>query len=137
MKIYQRRAARKLIVQALYQHYHSHCSQEQLLADYLSRYRENKVDIDYLKAGLTGVLEQQMAINEVLQEVIDRPLERLQPMEHVILQNAVHEMLYRPDVPIKTSINEAIELAKKYGSIDGYRYVNGVLDAVVKKRQLI
>ena len=46
---------------------------------------------------------------------------------------AIYELMYRLDVPYKVVINEALELAKKFGSTEGHKYVNGVLDKVATK----
>ena len=45
----------------------------------------------------------------------------------------IFELMYAPDVPPKVSINEAVELAKKYGDLDSSKFVNGILDNVHKK----
>ncbi len=55
-------------------------------------------------------------------------LDRIAPLERNILRVAIHEMLDWPDIPAAVSINEAVDLAKSYGGIDGHRFVNGVLD---------
>ena len=49
-----------------------------------------------------------------------------------IMRMSVYEMLYREDIPPNVSINEAIELAKKYGDIDSGKFVNGILDKIKK-----
>jgi transcription antitermination factor NusB len=51
-----------------------------------------------------------------------------------ILRLASFELLYRPDIPPKVAINEAVELAKKYGDLESSKFVNGVLDKINKTR---
>lgn len=59
---------------------------------------------------------------------------RLGRIEMAILRLGVYEILMRPDIPVAATINEAVELAKQYGSEDSARFVNGVLAGVTKKR---
>ena len=59
-------------------------------------------------------------------------LERVGRVELTLLRLAVYEMLYRPDVPAKVALNEALELERQYGEEKSRTFVNGVLDAVVK-----
>ncbi len=54
-----------------------------------------------------------------------------------ILRMGIFELLYMPDVPSKVSINEAIELAKKYGDIESSKFINGILDKAHKKNPLV
>ena len=61
---------------------------------------------------------------------------RMAPVERNILRIAVFELLYRPDVPSKVSINEAIEVAKEFAAPEGPAFINGVLDNVVRQSGL-
>ncbi len=60
-------------------------------------------------------------------------LERLSRVDLGIMRVAICEMLYFPDIPVRVSINEAIELAKKYSTEDSTRYINGILDQLGKR----
>jgi N utilization substance protein B len=60
-------------------------------------------------------------------------LSRIAPVERGILRVAVCELLYRPDVPQPAAVNEAVELGKKFGTAESGAFINGVLDAIVKK----
>ncbi len=57
-------------------------------------------------------------------------LDRMSPVDRNILRIALYEMLYRDDIPPRVSINEAIELAKRFGSQDSSAFINGVLDKI-------
>lgn len=70
------------------------------------------------------------AISEVSQHW---RLERMAVTDRNILRLGVAELLYLQDVPVKVAIDEAIELAKKYGDAGSGRFVNGILDAVARK----
>lgn len=59
-------------------------------------------------------------------------IDRMAAVDRNILRIAVYEMLYRPDIPASVSINEAIEIAKKYGTDESGSFVNGILDSVAR-----
>jgi transcription antitermination factor NusB len=62
-------------------------------------------------------------------------LQRIALIDRAILRLAISELLYRPDVPIKVVLDQAIELAKKYSTAESPQFINGVLDAIAKKVQ--
>jgi len=62
-------------------------------------------------------------------------LDRMAVVDRNILRLAVHELLWQPDVPPKVAINEAIELAKKFGTADSSRFINGLLDRILKEHR--
>ena len=59
-------------------------------------------------------------------------LARIAKVELTILRLAVHEILSRPDIPLRVSLNEAIELSKRYGDENSRNFINGILDALAK-----
>ena len=65
--------------------------------------------------------------------IIKWQLSRLSPVDRSILRLGVYQLKFHPDIPPKVVINEAIELAKKYSSVQSSGFVNGVLDAIRKK----
>lgn len=74
-------------------------------------------------------------LNIEISSYIDRPIEKLSPIEHSILCISVYELIYDSAIPYKVAINEGVELAKTFGGIEGYKYINGVLDKVAEKRR--
>ena len=85
----------------------------------------------HFKDLLNGVMESKEMIDETLSNSMERDLSSLDPIERNALRLAVFEMLYtKTDVPIV--INESIRLTKKYGAVDGHKYVNAVLDKLFK-----
>ena len=85
----------------------------------------------HFKDLLNGVMASKEMIDETLSNSMERDLSSLDPIERNALRLAVFEMLYtKTDVPIV--INESIRLTKKYGSVDGHKYVNAVLDKIFK-----
>jgi N utilization substance protein B len=80
---------------------------------------------------VSGLLEHTVAIDVALREHTQNyELERLSAVDRNILRLAVHEMLHCDDIPPVVSINEAIDIAKKYGTEESGRFVNGVLDKI-------
>lgn len=78
-----------------------------------------------------GAIANRAAIDEKLsQYATNWQLERMAVVDRNILRLAGYELMYREDIPPKVSINEAVELAKKYSGIDAARFVNGVLDKI-------
>ena len=94
--------------------------------------RSLEVD-DYVKQVFFGVAENQREIDEYIAKcLVGWNKERVSFVSTAILKLAVYEMAYMDDIPSKVSINEGIELAKKYDDDKAYAFVNGVLNAVAK-----
>jgi N utilization substance protein B len=66
---------------------------------------------------------------------VARPIREIDPVELAVLRIGTYEILKRPDVPYRVVINESLELTKKFGSIEGYKFVNGVLDKIARKHR--
>ncbi|MFI3271697.1 MAG: transcription antitermination factor NusB [Pseudomonadota bacterium] len=82
---------------------------------------------------IAGIWAQQKALDEVIgQHSQHWRLDRIGRIELTILRIAVFEMLYRPDVPTKVAINEALELSKQFGDENARSFINGILDAIAK-----
>jgi transcription antitermination protein NusB len=102
----------------------------------LSRIRESKTELNELRRRsddlVDAVLARKEAIDAALAKVVDHYApERIDPVDRAILRLATHEILHA-DIPVKAAINEAIELAKRFGTSDSSRFVNGVLDRIAR-----
>lgn len=99
-------------------------------------YRENTDDdlvLQLAEQWTHGAWESVRACDEMISEAAVRwKLSRLSHVDRGILRLSVYQLKFCPDVPCKVVINEAIELAKKYSTEQSPRFVNGVLDAVLK-----
>ena len=69
----------------------------------------------------------------VLEPLVDRPLDQLSPVEHAALLIGACELKNHIEIPYRVVINEAVELTKSFGGVDGHKYVNGVLDKLAAK----
>jgi N utilization substance protein B len=123
-----RGAARKLLVQALYQWQLARQSPAELVAQFSESRDYAGADRDYFREGVAAICAEDARIDEDLRLHSDIPPERLDPVEHAILAIGLWELMARPEVPYKVVINEGIELAKRFGATDGHRFVNAVLD---------
>lgn len=82
---------------------------------------------------VNGVLERREQIDDIIDDYsIDWRLERLNVADRNILRIAIYEMFFCDDIPLSVSINEAVEIAKKYGDAKSPKFVNGVLGAVAR-----
>lgn len=80
-----------------------------------------------------GVIEFRPVIDRTIREVAKNwSLERMAPVDLTIMRIAVYELLYQPDIPGRVTLNEAIEIAKRYGTKESPMFVNGLLDRVAR-----
>ncbi len=98
--------------------------------------RKKRVDeaFEYAQALVRGTVERQEQIDEMIRGQADNwRLERMPPVDRNILRLAVYEMLHERETPKLVVLDEAIELAKKFGSEQSGRFVNGLLDGLLKQ----
>ncbi len=93
--------------------------------------RHPQTDVDYFRDLLAGVVLTHQELDSKMRPYLSRPIQDLDDMEHALLRLAMYELAKREDVPFKVVINEAIELAKRFGAEDSHKFVNGVLDKAV------
>ena len=87
-----------------------------------------KADQEFLKSELNGTIGQADALRALLEPLADRKWDEVSPIERAILLIGAWELVHAPEIPYRVTINEAIELGKRFGGTDGHKYVNGVLD---------
>lgn len=86
---------------------------------------------DFAMSIVTGAIQHQQAIDEAIRNAsANYDLHRIAAVDRNIIRVAVYEMLFCPEIPPVVSINEAIEIAKRFGSEDSGRFVNGILDRI-------
>lgn len=93
-----------------------------------------KADIAYFGTLLRGIPDRLDALNTLLAPWLGRPADQVDPIEKAILWIAAWEITESKDVPWRVAINEAIELAKRFGAEQSHKFVNGVLDKIVPQR---
>ena len=127
-----RRDAREAAIQFLYQFdAHKPTDVEGALDAFWKQTEEPKNVRDFANDLLRGAIEKLPEIDAKIRTLADNwDFERLAVVDRNILRLAVYEMLYRPEIPPVVSINEAIEIAKKFSTADSGKFVNGLLDRV-------
>ena len=129
----KRRAARKLAMQALYQWHMAKQSLNEIEAQFRVDNDFSDVDAAYFRDILHGVPAKKVEIDAALTPCLNITIDELDPVELAVLRLSTWEMIERIDVPYRVVINEGIELAKVYGSTDGHKFVNGVLDKLAPR----
>lgn len=133
MKPSARHKARIYALQALYEWLLSGSDIAKLEIQFIEGNDFKRVDSEYFCSLLRGVAKTADQLDKEMQPYLDRSLQELTPIELTVLRIAIFELTDRCDVPYRVIINEALELTKKFGATDGFKYVNGVLDKVAKK----
>jgi len=123
-----RHRAREFALQGLYQWLLNNEPASTVVAHIRNAHGFDKADSEYFTELLHGAIAQSVELREVIAPTIDRPLTELSPIEHGALLLGAWELKNKPEVPYRVVINEAVELTKSFGGIDGHKYVNGVLD---------
>lgn len=92
-------------------------------------------DLEYMKAVVFGAAEKKNELNEKITPLLKKwDISRLPKVSLALLQLAIYEIDNMEDVPDRVAVNEAVELAKKYGEDETYRFINGVLAEYLKTR---
>ena len=91
------------------------------------------VDREYFDELWRGVTRDYDTLVAELAPHADRNVDALSPIERAVLAIGAWELMHRLDIPYRVVINEAVELAKRYGGTDGYKFVNGVLDKLAAR----
>lgn len=129
-----RRLARECALEVLYRLDLVGDEPEETIDEILLRKNPSEDAETYLRRLVDAAQGNQGEIDSSLRKHLKRwRLERLTVLDRAILRLAAAELLYFDDIPPKVSINEAVEVAKKYGDDDAGKFVNGVLDSVYRE----
>ena len=130
-----RRDGREAAIQFLYQvDAHKPAHVEEALAAFWKQTEEPKNVQTFANDLLRGALEKLPEVDAKIRTLADNwDFERLAVVDRNILRLAVYEMLFRSEIPPVVSINEAIEIAKKFSTAESGKFVNGLLDRVKKE----
>jgi N utilization substance protein B len=89
----------------------------------------------YFKELLHVVPARLDEIDAAIAEFSERSMAELDPVERAVLRIGGYELLFKPDVPYRVAVNEAINLAKQFGASESHKYVNGLLDKLARKHR--
>jgi len=123
-----RRMSRELAMQGIYQWLFTGASAATVLKNLSELDGFGTADARFLRTELKGAIGEAEALRAQLEPLADRKWEEVSPVERAILLLGAWEIVHNPDIPYKVTINEAIELGKRFGGTDGHKYVNGILD---------
>ena len=123
-----RHRAREFALQGLYQWLLNNEEATKVVNNIRAAHGFEKADADHFAVLLYGAIKDSVALREAFAPLIDRGVAELSPIEHAVLLIGAYELKNNRDIPYRVVINEAVELTKSFGGIDGHKYVNGVLD---------
>ena len=123
-----RSRARRRATQALYAWQVGGNSMKDVIEEFRHEQDMEIADLDYFEDLLRGVEKHCAELDAGLVPFLDREAVQVDPIERAVLRLAAYELQHRPDVPYRVVINEAVEVAKRFGADYGHTYVNGVLD---------
>lgn len=127
----KRRKGRALALMILYELEFRPGDSERVLKEFWQGHTALPEVQTFADSLVRGTLEHAREIDELIaSHAAHWSLARIAPVERNILRMAAHELLHRHDIPEKVAINEAIELAKLYGSEESGAFVNGILDQI-------
>lgn len=127
--------ARKCAVQAIYQWQMTGDDLTAIEMHFLEEERLKGAQKNFFIEVFYGVPKQLKVIDEAIAEFVDRPIEKIDPVERAVLRIGVYELINRLDTPYKVIINESVNLAKCFGADGSHKYINGVLDKISKNQR--
>lgn len=134
----KRTQAREFALQILYQIDITNDDLSASLEDFWKN-RENEAEADvraFTEKIVSGMAKHKLEIDKAISEAAKNwQLDRMAVVDRNILRIATYELLYQQDIPHKVAINEAIDIAKKYGDQDSGKFVNGILDNISKTKR--
>ena len=128
MKASPRRAARELALQGVYQWIFTEATPAAVLKHLAEMEGFEKADREFLEAAVRGAIGDAVSLRAQVEPLADRKWDEVSPVERAILLIGAWELMHNPGIPYKVTINEAIELGKRFGGTDGHKYVNSILD---------
>lgn len=129
----KRRHARERVLQALYAHALGGGESSHIIRTVIEpRIENDAVTFGFARDLFLRCLDREQEASDIIQDHVQNwDLSRVAIIDRLVIQMAIVEFLYLEDVPPKVTMNELIEVAKKYSTADSGKFVNGVLDAVL------
>ncbi len=130
--VWTRRRTRRVLMQGLYQWQMTGADAAQIEQNLAASGSLKRVDQSYFQELLGAILRDSETLDELFSPLLDRKLKDLDKVELAILRLATFELSQRLDIPYRVVIDEAVQLARKFGAEDSHKYVNGVLDGLAR-----
>ena len=126
-----RRSSRELAMQALYYIDMGKNDEDQAYRLFCINFDPAEDIKPFFTVLVKGVLENRTDIDRMIETFSSNwKLSRMSGVDRNVMRIATFEMMFCPDIPAKVSINEAIDIGKKYGTADSGAFINGILDAI-------
>ena len=133
--MHPRRLAREGILGALYAFEVTGETKEKILDDLFERNSYDGETKAFITELYSNIVDNKAWAEQLISDNLDNwELDRVATLDQLIMRIAVNEIYFNDDIPPKVSISEAIEIAKLYSTVDSASFVNGVLDAIFKKK---
>lgn len=130
-----RKSAREEVMKLIYQLIMNKTSSEEVLQDFYEN-QENELSAEekeYINSCVTGIQRYEEKIDKYIEEYSKGwKINRISKVDLAIMRLSIYEMLERKDVPNASSVNEAVELAKKYSGEKSSSFINGILGNIIK-----
>lgn len=131
-----RHLGREIVMKALFACEFKGGDPKQVLESVCKEFEGKVSDLSFAFELFDGVTKNIPKIRELITKHAPQwPVEHIAPVDRAILEIAVYEMLYSKDVPPVVAIDEAIEIAKKFGGENSQKFVNGVLNAIFESKK--
>lgn len=126
-----RKISREYTMKILYQMEIQNENSDKLINTFINENGIFGEDEDFIRGLIYGVLEKKQFIDNLIESNLRGwKIDRISKVDLAILRISVYEIMAREDIPINVSINEAIELAKKYSNTDSAAFINGILGKI-------
>lgn len=132
-----RSRARRRALQAVYQWQMTGQDATDILTQFRDAQDFSQVDEEFFEQLLRGVASGADELDAILQPYLDRPMAEVDVMERVVLRLGAWELLHCPEVPYRVVLDEAVDLAHRFGSEQGHSYVNAVLDKAARQLRAV
>lgn len=132
----KRSQAREIALQTVYQLELKGNTFDNGARDFIKFQAQDPAIITFVEDLLQGYFSQQTQLDQSIKKVaLNWSISRMAVIDRIILRLATYELMFRPDIPPVVAINEAVDLAKKYGAKDSGAFVNGILDKIHQSRR--
>lgn len=127
----QRRKAREFALQILFQYDLANGNIKEIMENFWKEKKANSKIVSFCSQLVNGAIENLKEIdNCISRHSLNWKLERMSAVDRNVLRIATYELLFLKETPSPVVINEAIEVAKKFGTEDSAKFINGILDAI-------
>lgn len=128
-----RKQAREGTMKLLYQMAVNEDFSDEAMDIYFTEYTFDELEKEYILDAVNQIKENMDSIDTYIEKHLEGwNINRIAKVDLAVLRIAVYEIIYRKDIPVQVSINEAIEIVKKYSTDESFKFINGVLGGLVR-----